>query len=209
MAINTDKTKVMLFNTSKKYDFLPSITIEDNTLEVVESYKLLGLVISSNMRFNENTAYICKRAYARLYLVRRLKKLGASQNILKDVYIKQVRCLVEYAVPAWGPMISENESNKVERIQKCALKLIYSTHSYSHALELSGLCSLKQRRQSLCEKFTHKVVKHNTFKSWFKTRNSTINTRQHKLKFEEVKARTQRFHKSAIPFMTRIANSWQ
>ena len=207
MVINVDKTKVMLFNTSRKYDFLPSISVEGNILEVVEKYKLLGLVISSNLKFNDNTSYICKRGYSKLYLLRRFKKLGASTEILKDVYLNQIRYLLIYGVPAWGPLISNNESIDIERIQKCALKLIYNTHSYTQALEISGLITLKQRREDLCKKFTHKALKHNLFQSWFRARNSTINTRQKKDKFVEVPARTQRFYRSAIPSMTRIANS--
>ena len=207
MVINVEKTKVMLFNTSRKYDFLPSISIDGNTLEVVEKYKLLGLVISSNLKFNDNTAYICKRGFAKLYLLRRLKKLGATTQILRDVYLKQVRWLLEYAVPVWGPLISENETIQIERVQKCALKLIYNTHSYEQALEMSGLSTLKERRQSLCEKFTQKSVNNSIFKFWFKTRDCTVNTRQKtKANFVEVPARTKRFYNSPIPYMTREAN---
>ena len=43
MQINSKKTKLMLFNTSKKYDFMPKVTSKDgNTLELVEEFKLLG-----------------------------------------------------------------------------------------------------------------------------------------------------------------------
>ena len=43
MQINSKKTKLMLFNTSKKYDFMPKVTDKDgNTLELVEEFKLLG-----------------------------------------------------------------------------------------------------------------------------------------------------------------------
>ena len=42
MKINTDKTKVVLFNTARKYDFMPKFSIENNTwLEVVEELSYL------------------------------------------------------------------------------------------------------------------------------------------------------------------------
>ena len=48
MKLNFDKTKVMLFNPGKKYDFLPKIkTRNGDFLEVVEKIKLLGIVIRS------------------------------------------------------------------------------------------------------------------------------------------------------------------
>ena len=47
MKINENKTKVMLFNTCKKLDFTPTVSIENN-LEVVEQIKLLGIIITSD-----------------------------------------------------------------------------------------------------------------------------------------------------------------
>ena len=50
MVINEEKTKVMLFNQAWKYDFLPDIHTEaGDMLEVVEEFKLLGLVIRSDL----------------------------------------------------------------------------------------------------------------------------------------------------------------
>ena len=48
MQINSKKTKVMIFNTQRKYDFLPQVHIDDKLLEVVEEFKLLGIVITSD-----------------------------------------------------------------------------------------------------------------------------------------------------------------
>ena len=45
MQINKDKTKVVLFNTARKYDFLPQLSIDGFTkLEVVEEFRLLGII---------------------------------------------------------------------------------------------------------------------------------------------------------------------
>ena len=50
MKINTDKTKLMLFNPSKKIDFCPEFEIERKCLEIVEEAKLLGVVIRSDLK---------------------------------------------------------------------------------------------------------------------------------------------------------------
>ena len=44
MKINQNKTKLMLFNTSKNYDFQPKMKIEGIRIEVVKQMKLLGLL---------------------------------------------------------------------------------------------------------------------------------------------------------------------
>ena len=53
MVINTDKSKVMIFNTARKYDGMPCLTLPGmggQKLEVVESYKLLGVKIRSDLK---------------------------------------------------------------------------------------------------------------------------------------------------------------
>ena len=54
-------------------------------LEVVDNFKLLGVIIRSDMKWYDNTNYICQKGYARLWLLRRLKNLGAGVLELLDV----------------------------------------------------------------------------------------------------------------------------
>ena len=99
MKINSDKCKVILFNTSRKYDFFPRVGFgEDENLEVVEELKLLGVILQSNLSWQAQADYMCQRAYSRIWMIRRLKPLGATQDELIDVYTKQIRCLLEFAV---------------------------------------------------------------------------------------------------------------
>ena len=106
MLINRSKTKVMLFNTARKYDGEPKLTLSGmggQHLEVVEQCKLLGVIIRSDMKWFDNTDYICQKGYSRLWMIRRLKLLGASIPEILDVYQKQVRSVLEMAVPVWEP----------------------------------------------------------------------------------------------------------
>ena len=67
MKINEKKSKVMLFNTSRTYDFMPKITFNGvNNLEVVEQMKLLGITFQSNMKWYANNANLCGNGYGRL-----------------------------------------------------------------------------------------------------------------------------------------------
>ena len=61
MVINKIKTKVMLFNTSIKYDCQPELHINDEVLEVVSKMKLLGVIITEDLGWHENTTYITKK----------------------------------------------------------------------------------------------------------------------------------------------------
>ena len=100
MMINGDKTKVMIFNCARKYDFMPKLSFNEITdLEVVEKFKLLGVQIRSDLKWFDNSNYICQKGYERLWMLRRLKGLGANSSELLDVYEKQVRSILEMAVP--------------------------------------------------------------------------------------------------------------
>ena len=59
--------------------------------------------------------------------LRRLKKFGASIPDLLDVYIKQVRSILEYAVPVWHSGITGEDRVAIERIQKSAFCIMLGT----------------------------------------------------------------------------------
>ena len=50
MKINESKTKLMIFNKSRKYDFPPEYSFSNNEiLEVVEETRLLGIILTSDL----------------------------------------------------------------------------------------------------------------------------------------------------------------
>ena len=72
MKINVKKTKIIPFNFSKKYDFVPSLSINGQELDVVYEAKLLGVVIRSDCKWSSNTKKMVKKANSRLWFLRRL-----------------------------------------------------------------------------------------------------------------------------------------
>ena len=216
MRINTEKCKVMMFNTGRKIDAVPQLTLPGmggKYLEVVESFKLLGVKIRSDLKWSENTDYICQRGYSRLWMLRRLKALGANESELVDVYEKQVRSLLELAVPVWQPSLTLQESIQIERVQKTAFNIILGNQyeGYEIALNKLGQVRLSSRRQKLCQKFAKKCRKNSKYSNWFcpeifgpsKTR---LGMKRKATQLKTVPARTKRFENSPLPFMTRILN---
>ena len=102
MAINTLKTKSMLFSTWRKYDFQPEIQLEQGVnLEVVQEIKLVGYMLRSDLKTCSNTAHILNKAYKIMWIVRRLKSLGASAEHLLDVLSKKVLAFLFLGASAW------------------------------------------------------------------------------------------------------------
>ena len=204
MTINQDKSKVMLFNTSRTYDFMPRITIDGiNYIEVVEEMKLLGIVFQSNMKWYANTSNLCKNGYGRLWMLRNLKKYGASKDDLLDVYIKQCRCVLELAAPVWSSGITEAESKQLERVQKTAFAIILGKKylSYRQALISLKMETLQERRISLCLSFAKKSQQNEKFTNWFESSDHLTPTT-----FQPVPYRTKRFANSPLPYLTNLLN---
>ena len=73
MSVNHQKTKVMLFARHKNFDFVPELQlIEGQTIEVVEEMKIVGYMLRSDLKICSNTAMIIKKAYGRMWIIRRL-----------------------------------------------------------------------------------------------------------------------------------------
>ena len=211
MSINKQKTKCMLFNRAKKYDFMPELSLsEEAKLEVVESMKLVGYQICSDLSTSTNTKYIVGRAWKRMWIIRRLKALGASEADLLNVLRCQVLSVLQFAVPAWTTMLTKAESKSIESVQRTGLYLIFGARfrSYSWALQEANMKTQAEQRSKLFEKFTRACVKSNKFSKWFcKTDNSqAMATRSRKTTFKPVPTRTKAYAKSPIPQMVALAN---
>ena len=94
MKLNLQKTKLVVFNPCKALDFIPEFTLQGQMLEVVEKFKILGLIISSDLSWQANTEYIVQKANKRLWMIRRLKALGANNEDLLEIYRTQVRSVL-------------------------------------------------------------------------------------------------------------------
>jgi hypothetical protein len=208
MKLNLRKTKFMLFNQCKSIDFMPALNIDGADIELVEEMKLLGVIITSDMKFSRNTEYIVERGYKRVWMLRRLKNLGASDYQLVDVYIKQVRSVLELAVPVWHSSLTVADKISIERVQKSALQIILGLEydSYKSACQHLGLETLEVRRKKLCKKFGIKAAKNAKHTKWFKVNTKISRTRQQQPQFCPVVSRTTRFDNSPLSYLTKVLN---
>ena len=213
MKLNSDKTKVMLFNVSKQNDFMPEVRVKDDkqNIEVVEEFKLLGVQITSDLKWDANTNAITKKAFKRLWMLRRLKNLGLKTSSLVKIYTTQIRSLLEYGAVSWHSMLSIENEKAIERVQKSAVAVILGSdyENYENSLAVLALQRLDIRRTKLCTTFSRKAAKHPQHSNWFQKNDAhvSINTRSHKQTYKHVLARTQRLHKSPIAYMTNLLNS--
>ena len=59
-----------------------------------------------------------------MWMLKRLKNLGANEEDLVDVYFKQIRSVAEFATPVWNSSLTGDQIASLERLQKTVLHII-------------------------------------------------------------------------------------
>ena len=70
----------------------------NNNLQVVSETRLLGVILTDDLKWGVNTTFICQKASKRLWILRRMKILEIDPAIILEVYVKEVRYVLELAV---------------------------------------------------------------------------------------------------------------
>ena len=204
MLINEKKTKSLIFNFTEKYQFSTRLLLNNEILEVLESTKLLGTIISNDLSWDLNTLNIVKKANARMELVRKVASFGASEDDLKNIYFLFVRSLLEQSATVWHSSLTQENSDDLERVQKYAVRLILGQRyeGYKKSLTKLEMETLKERREFLCLRFAQKCLKNPKTKDMFPE-----NKKMHKMetrnpeKYMVQHANTERLKKSSIIYM--------
>ena len=144
-----------------------------------------------------------------MQLLRKIKSFNAPLKDLKQIYITFIMSCLEQSCTVWNSMITKENSDDLERIQKCALKIIFEDKykDYPNALNKIDLETLAERREKLCRIFAQKGVSNPKLKKHFRLNIKThqMDTR-HPEKFEVDHARTERLKRSPIIYMQNLLN---
>ena len=221
MIINESKCHSFTINFSKYNTGPLNLKLNDKLIQPVSKIKLLGVILTNDLKWSANTSHIYSKVNQRLYLLNKLKHFGLKIDELIIAWRTILRPITEYAVPLWHSGLSECDSNKIELLQKKALMFILGCTyidykrfynldnkllSYGDALQKLGLATLKDRREVLTNKFaitTARNEKHNDM--FIKKQSHNIATRN-MFVIDEPFCRTDRYYKSAIPYMSRALN---
>ncbi len=95
---------------------------------------------------------MCK-ASKRLHILRVLKRAGLSDQLTKTSLAGSV---LEYCCVTWSNNIPEYLSQKIERIQKRAMRIIFQNVHYDDALVMANCQRLDDRRSELCMRMLDK-----------------------------------------------------
>jgi hypothetical protein len=204
MLLNEDKSKIMIFNFTKNFQFSTRVLLNDKILEIIHETRILGTILSSDLTWHKNTQLLTKKCYQRMTMLRKLYKFDIPQEDLVMIYCQYIRSILEYNSNVWFSSISEEEKEDLERVQHVACKIILKDQytDYTNALDILNLQSLSDRRLMMAERFAIKCQKSDNFTDLFQKNTSSTHHEQFDVKF----ARKGRLFKSAIPTMQRLLN---
>ena len=131
-----DKRKDMGIDFNKKicHNFSP-LEIDGNKLPVTDCAKILGVTISSDLKWNNHIVDCIKKANKRLYFIVLLKRARVPLNDIVNFYCTTIRPVLEYCTPVFHHTLPAYLNEDIERIQKRALSIISpATYHIGNAL---------------------------------------------------------------------------
>ena len=208
MVINALKTHCLCISDLKSY--VPRAFITDgegNTINSQDSIKILGFTFSSAPDMSAQVEEIRKGLTARIWALRHLGHRGLGKEDLLKVYKSILLPIHDYCSCVYNFSLTQHQAHALERLQAQALKAIYGyEHSYRSLLQLTGLSSLKDRRDARSDKFAEKCLANPRFSGWFKLTDQARSTRN-TLRYKETHARTTRLYNSPLYAMRRRLNA--
>ncbi|KAI4891554.1 hypothetical protein NFI96_034005 [Prochilodus magdalenae] len=191
LCINIKKTKEMIVDFRRgRHAHLP-LHVGGSAVEVVSSYRYLGVHLSNNLTWSNNTSSLVRKAHQRLYFLRRLRRAGLGSSVLTSFY----RCVVEsilcYSINVWHGSCSAADRKALQRVVKAAqrsvgVSLPTTTDIYTSRCRKRATCIMRDP--------THPA--HSLFVPLPSGR-----------RLRSVKCRTNRLRNSFIPEAVRLLNA--
>ena len=140
-------------------------------------------------------------------MLRLLKRSKADMKTLIIVYTTVIRPILEYACQVWHFNIPYSLSDDIERVKKSALKIIVPLLSYREGLQITGITSLQDRREHLCDQFFKQNLNNEKITDLLPVSFTSNYDLRLPRKFDNYICKTDRFKQSFLPQMIFKANS--
>jgi len=150
LNFNKEKCKVMLIGKNRLPPFKFSMAKEEGNRHYLEETKVerdLGVIISNDLKFNEQVANVVQKANGVLAMIKRTFKHWNVLNFRK-LYSAFIRPHLEYCTAAWNPY-KKKDIKLLEKVQRRATKLVPQLRDLNYESRLAniGIPTLEERRK--------------------------------------------------------------
>lgn len=137
LQLNSSKTKEIVVDFRRKKPHFQPVSIEGVDVEVVRTYKYLGLQLDDKLDWTENMDSLCRKGQSRLYFLRRLGSFNICKKLLQMFYQSVVASVLFYAVVCWGGSSKRRDAGRLDRLVRRAGSVVGS--------ELDSLVTVAER----------------------------------------------------------------
>ena len=124
LNLNIDKTKEIIWDFRRTKSTVTPVEIDNRKVEIVDSYKYLGLIIDDKLTFTKHVQTQMKKVNKRLYCIRSMKKVNVSSDIIAMFYNATVPSVLLYASVAFFGLTSAALKKEMARPYKICKKII-------------------------------------------------------------------------------------
>ena len=134
LSLNLKKTEYMLLRNSKNTKNTNQFKLKLNDYEIqeVEEIKFLGIKIPTDLKFKTHYEHVISKMKSGLAALNMVKKTLPTRTKLQ-IFNALIKPHYEYASIVWTPSLTKTQINKIIKLQKQGLRLVYSTHRMSHS----------------------------------------------------------------------------
>lgn len=132
LFINPDKSKLILFRMRQLLSGVPDIRVPflGQHLIPVSSVKDLGIVLDSNLTFNEHVNTLTSSLISTLWQISRARHLF-SKSVLTIILNCIVFCKLFYCSTVWSGTFAHN-INKLQLVQNFAARVLTNSKKFDH-----------------------------------------------------------------------------
>lgn len=124
LHINASKTKEMMIDFRRNTPHSTPVNIQGLDIEVVETYKYLGVHLNNKLDWTVHTQALYKKGQSRLHLLRRLRSFGVCRALLRTFYDTVVASAIFYAVVCWGASCTDRDRKRLDKLIKRASSVL-------------------------------------------------------------------------------------
>jgi hypothetical protein len=125
LHLNYKKTNIVHFSTQTRTQFPPEIDTVDNTVQVIDDVKFLGVRVDRNLKWSSHILQLSKKLNSVCFCLSVLKNKVNKQTLI-TVYYAYFFPLLKYGIIMWG---SCSGSLNILKTQKRAVRIILHLNS--------------------------------------------------------------------------------
>ncbi len=121
LILNAAKTQSILI--SKKNNFVPTneIIVNNSVIPFSKQVKNLGIIIDNELSFKPYVNNLCQKSFFALKSIYQYKYVIPEQ-IKLTLADSLVLSILNYMDVVYGPFLTVNDSNRVQKIQNCCFR---------------------------------------------------------------------------------------